>query len=274
MIQLKSDQEIELLRRSADLVARTLAEVGTHVKPGVTTLLLDSIAETFIRDHGAKPAFKGYQIGKNVFPASICASINSTVVHGIPDQTELKEGDIIAIDCGVVLDGFVGDSAYTFAVGEIDGRTHTLLKATYEALMLGVKQAVSGKRIGDIGHAVSTRCAQDGFGVVYDLVGHGIGRSLHEPPQVPNFGQQGRGKKLKAGLTICIEPMVNAGSPEVGTQTDGWTVKTADGSASAHYEHMVAVRKGPPDILTTFEYIEKAVPAPYLNDRTEEESQS
>lgn len=263
MIQLKSNQEIERLRCCADLVAKTLAEVGTHIRPGVTTRSLDSVAETFIRDHGAVPAFKGYKVGANTFPASICASVNSTVVHGIPDDSELQEGDVISVDCGVVLDEFVGDSAYTFAVGEIDDETRRLLTATYEALMCGVQQAVAGKRIGDIGHAVFARCAEDDFGVVYDLIGHGIGRDLHEPPQVPNYGQQGRGKKLKQGLTVCIEPMVNAGSPEVGTRPDGWTVVTADGSVSAHYEHMVAVRKGKPDVLTTFSYIEDVIDAPY-----------
>lgn len=273
MIQLKSDQEIEQLRRSADLVARTLAEVGKNIAPGVSTLSLDSVAESYIRDHGAVPAFKGYQVGSNVFPTSICASVNSTVVHGIPDKTELKDGDILSVDCGVVLDGFVGDSAYTFAVGVIDDATRTLLTATYESLMLGVREAVAGKRIGDIGFAVSARCGEDGFGVVHDLVGHGIGRELHEPPQVPNFGQRGRGKKLKAGLTICIEPMVNAGSPEVHTHSDGWSVITTDGAKSAHYEHMVAVRKGHPDVLTTFEYIEQVIPAPYLTDKSATEPQ-
>lgn len=264
MIHLKTEREIEKLRRSGDLVSQTLAEVAGQVRPGVSTRSLDQVAEAFIRKHGASPAFKGYRVGANVFPASICTSVNKAVVHGIPGETVLEEGDIVSIDCGVVLDGFYGDSAYTFAVGEISDETRRLLNVTYEALVDGIGQAVAGNRVGDIGYAVSHRCESAGFGVVYDLVGHGIGRSLHEAPQVPNVGRRGTGKRLSENLTICIEPMVNGGTAEVITRPDGWTVDTADGKPSAHYEHMVLVKKGEAEVLTTFAYIEQVVSPPYI----------
>lgn len=262
MIHLKNDRDIEGLRAAADLVARTLGEVARHVSPGATTRSLDEVAETFIRDNGAIPAFKGYGPSSNPFPATLCTSVNDVVVHGIPDDRPLEEGDLVSVDCGVVLDGYVGDSAYTFAVGGLSDDSARLCTVTYDALLRGVSAALIGNRIGDIGSAVQTRCEGAGFGVVRDLVGHGIGRSLHEEPSVPNFGRRGAGRRLKDGLTICIEPMVNAGTSEVSTDDDGWTVRAADGTASAHYEHMVAVRRGGTEVLTTFRYIEDVLGVP------------
>ncbi|MDA1027436.1 MAG: type I methionyl aminopeptidase [Bacteroidetes bacterium] len=259
MIHLKNEREIQGLRASADLVGRTLGAVATAVRPGVSTIELDRIAESFIRDHGAKPAFKGYKVGREVFPATLCTSVNDEVVHGIPGETILKDGDIVSVDCGVLLDGFYGDSAYTFAVGSISDETQNLLATTYDSLMLAVGQATTGKRLGDIGAAVQELCEERGYGVVKDLVGHGIGRSLHEDPQVPNYGRAGSGRKLKTGLVICIEPMINFRSPHVRTDGDGWTVKTSDSLPSAHYEHMVAVRPGEAEVLTTFRYIEESL---------------
>ena len=258
MVKLKSQREIDLLRESADLVSRTLAEVGRHVAPGVTPLELDEIAETFIRDHGAEPAFKGHQAGDEVFPATLCTSVGSAVVHGIPDDTPLEEGDLLSVDCGVYRKKYVGDSAYTFPVGDLSEEDRTLCGVTYEALMRGIEQAVAGHYTGDIGHAVEQRCA--GYGVVKALCGHGVGRELWEEPQVPNYGTPGEGTQLRGGLVICIEPMINQGTAEVKTEADGWTVRTADGKNSAHYEHMVAVREdGKPEILSTFEPIERAI---------------
>lgn len=260
MIQIKSEREIGLLRESASLVAHTLAEVGRRVEPGVTPLELDAVAETFIRDHGGEPAFKGHEAGGEVFPATLCTSVGSAVVHGIPSDTPLQAGDLLSVDCGVFLNKYVGDSAYTFAVGEISEEDRRLCRVTYESLMLGVEQAVAGRYTGDIGAAVEEHCA--GYGIVHDLCGHGVGRSLWEDPQVPNHGPAGEGTKLRSGLVICIEPMINQGAAEVKTDPDGWTVRTADASTSAHYEHMVAVREGKPEILSTFEPIERAIGAP------------
>ena len=272
MVHLKSEREIEQLRASSDLVCRTLAEVARHIAPGVTPLELDRVAETFIRDHDATPAFKGHRHGKNVFPATLCVSLNDEVVHGIPDETPLQDGDLLSIDCGVYLGGYVGDSAYTFAVGDLSDEDRRLCRVTYEALCKGIEQAVAGQRLGDVGHAVEAHCA--GYGVVEDLCGHGVGRSLWEDPQVPNYGEAGKGRKLKRGLTICIEPMVNRGTAEVTQDADGWTIRTADGARSAHYEHMIAVRDGAPDILSTFAPIEAVIDAPYrmgtLASQTEE----
>jgi methionyl aminopeptidase len=259
MVHLKNDKEIDRLRASADLVGRTLGEVASHIAPGVTTNELDKIAEEYIRDHGAEPAFKGYRVGSLVFPATLCTSVNDQVVHGIPTNEPLKEGDILSADCGVIMDGFYGDSAYTFAIGHISDDTRALLTTTYESLMLAIGQATTGKRLGDIGAAVQNHCEARGYGVVKDLVGHGIGRNLHEDPQVPNFGRPGSGRKLKTGLTMCIEPMINRGTASIRTEGDGWTVKTSDALPSAHYEHMIAVRPGEADILTTFRYIEAAL---------------
>ncbi|NNE71522.1 MAG: type I methionyl aminopeptidase [Rhodothermales bacterium] len=264
MVRHKNAREIEGLRAAGDLVGRTLAEVARHVAVGVTTLELDRVAEAFVRAHGAEPAFKGYRVGRNVFPATLCTSVNDQVVHGIPDDRPLEDGDLVSCDCGVVLDGFYGDSAFTFAVGTLSEENRKLCVSTYEALLKGVEAARIGNRIGDIGHAVQSHCEADGFGVVRDLVGHGIGRSLHEEPSVPNFGRAGSGRKMKDGLVICIEPMINLGTDRVITGSDGWTIRAADGTPSAHYEHMVAIRKGGTDVLTTFKYIEDVLgSAPY-----------
>lgn len=253
MVHYKTEEEIDILRENAILVSKTLAEVGKHVAPGVTTKQLDKIAETFIRDNGAVPGFLGY----GGFPATLCLSVNDMVVHGIPDGYVLQEGDIISVDCGTVYKGFYGDSAYTFPVGEVDAKTALLLKTTEESLYLGAAQAVDGNRTGDIGHAVQSYCEARGFSVVRELVGHGLGRDMHEDPMVPNYGKPGSGKKLREGMVICIEPMINAGAKEVYEKADGWGIATADGRKSAHFEFAVAVRKGKPEILTTFDYIKK-----------------
>ncbi|MDX1546988.1 MAG: type I methionyl aminopeptidase [Rhodothermales bacterium] len=266
MIHLKSQREIDLMKASAELVGRTLAEVAKRIAPGVSTAELDRVAEAYILKHGAEPAFKGYRVGRNVFPATLCVSLNDVVVHGIPsDEMILQEGDLISVDCGARLDGYYGDYAYTFAVGAISEEKAALCRVTYEALWAGIGQAVHGRRVGDVSHAVQDYCERRGYGVVRDLVGHGIGRKLHEDPQVPNYGQRGRGKKLKEGMTFCIEPMINVGTHEVETEPDGWTIRTADGAPSAHYEHMVVVRRGEPEVLSTFDYIEDVIDAPYTN---------
>ena len=263
MIHLKNLQEVEKLRRSADLVSRTLAEVAGHIRPGVLTSALDRVAEDFVLGHNAKPAFKGYRVGNAVFPNTLCISINDEVVHGIPGDFALQNGDLVSVDCGVLLDGYYGDSAYTFAVGDIAPEDAQLCRVTYEALMRGIAKARVGFRIGDISHAIQSHCESHGYGVVRDLVGHGIGKSLHEAPQVPNFGRQGSGRKLKDGTSMCIEPMINAGTFEVYTEKDEWTIKTADESRSAHYELTVVVRKGEAEVLSTFSHIEEIVDAPY-----------
>ena len=262
MVHLKSTRELEYLRASADLVGRTLAEVARYIRIGVETAELDAVAEDFIRSNDAVPAFKNYRVGSNVFPSTLCISVNDAVVHGFPGPEKLLEGDLVSVDCGVVLNGYYGDSAFTFGVGAISPERAQLCRITYEALQKGIDVAVVGGRVGDISFAVQEHCEAFGYGVVRDLVGHGIGRSLHEDPQVPNFGRRGTGRKLKEGLTICIEPMVNMGTAEVQTDTDGWTVRTADASPSAHYEHMIAIRRGAPEVLTTFDYIEAALPEP------------
>lgn len=263
MIHLKSQREIDRMRESAELVGRTLAEVAKRIEPGVTTAELDAVAEDYIRTHNAEPAFKGYQVGQLVFPNTLCVSLNDVVVHGIPGDYRLKEGDLVSIDCGVLLNGYYGDSAYTFAVGELSPENRELCAVTYASLHEGIEQTIAGRRVGDISNAVQTYCEQRGFGVVRDLVGHGIGKSLHEDPQIPNFGRRGTGRKLRNGLTICIEPMINRGTWEVESDPDGWTIRAADGLPSAHYEHMVVVRGGEPDILSTFDYIEEVIEAPY-----------
>jgi methionyl aminopeptidase len=260
------------MRASADLVGRTLAKVAENIEPGVTLEELDAIAESYIRTHDAEPAFKGYQVGDNVFPGTLCTSVNDVVVHGIPNGYALQEGDLLSVDCGVKLDGYYGDSAFTFAVGTPSDEDAALCRATYDALYKAIDQAVEGNRVGDIGHAVQSHCEAHGYGIVRDLVGHGIGKDLHEDPQIPNFGQTGRGRRLKPGLAICIEPMVNRGTPNVTTDDDGWTIRAADGQASAHYEHMVVVQDGEADILSTFDYIEEVVRPPYELDVLKEES--
>lgn len=256
MIYLKTDEEIELMRLSNQLVGKTLAEIAKHIQPGVTTLQLDKIAEEFIRDNGAIPAFLGY----GGFPNSICASVNEQVVHGIPSsKTILQEGDIISIDCGTKMNGFVGDSAYTFCVGEVNSAVLQLLRTTKESLYKGIETAVEGKRIGDIGNAVQTYCEARGYSVVRELVGHGIGHEMHEEPEVPNYGKKGYGSLLRSGMCICIEPMINMGSKNVAFEKDGWTVRTRDRKCSAHFEHCIAIRPSGPEILSSFEFIEKVL---------------
>lgn len=256
MIYLKTDEEIELMREANQLVGKTLAEVGRHVEPGVSTLQLDKIAEEFIRDHGAVPAFLGY----GGFPNSICASVNEQVVHGIPSASKiLNEGDIISVDCGTILNGYVGDSAYTFCVGEVDPKVKDLLKTTKESLYLGIQAAVEGKRIGDISNAVQTYCESHNYSVVRELVGHGIGKRMHEEPEVPNYGRRGCGPLLKSGMCICIEPMINMGSKNVVFERDGWTVRTKDRKCSAHFEHCIAIRPDGPQILSSFDFIEEVL---------------
>jgi methionyl aminopeptidase len=260
-VLLKNARDVAGIREAAGVVERALAAVAALVAPGVPTLRLDEAAEAVIRDAGGRPAFKGYQMGGDAppFPGSLCISVNDVVVHGFPGETPLEEGDIVAVDCGVELGGYFGDFAYTFAVGEVSDETQALLDATRASLDEGVRQAVGGRRVGDIGHAVQTYCEGRGYGVVTDLVGHGVGLRLHEPPNVPNVGKRGRGKKLKPGMTLCIEPMVNGGTAEVTVDTDGWTVRTADGKPSAHYEHMVLIQKGAPEVLSSYALVEAAL---------------
>jgi methionyl aminopeptidase len=255
MLYLKTDEEVGLLRESNMLVSRALAEIASIIKPGITTLYLDQIAEEFIRDNGATPAFKGY----GGFPNTLCTSVNDEVVHGIPSDYILKEGDIISVDCGVILNGWYGDSAYTFPVGEISDEVRRLLEYTRASLEDGVKEAIAGNRVGDISFAVQTKAESGGYTVVRELVGHGLGKKLHEQPEVANWGRKGTGPKMEKGLVICIEPMINAGKKETMQMKDGWTVKTTDGKPSAHFEYAVAVNKGKADILTTFEFIEKVL---------------
>ena len=255
MIYIKTDAEVELLRASNMLVSKTLAEVAGHIRAGVTTLQLDTIAETFIRDHGALPGFKGYA----GFPNTLCTSVNDEVVHGIPSAYVLKDGDIVSVDCGVILDGYYGDSAFTFSVGEVKPEVLRLLEYTRASLDAGVKEAITGNRLGDISHAVQSKAESGGYSVVRTLVGHGIGKHLHEGPEVPNFGKRGTGARLERNLVICIEPMINMGTKHTTVQSDGWTVRTDDGKPSAHFEYAVAVREGKADLLTTFEFIEEVL---------------
>ncbi len=253
MIYLKTDEEIELLRASNLLVARTLGEVAKHIKVGVSTLELDRVAESFIRDHGAIPGFLNY----NGFPNTLCTSVNEQVVHGIPNSNPLKEGDIVSVDCGVLLNGFFGDSAYTFAVGKISEEVENLLKVTKESLLKGIEMAVDGNRIGDIGYAIQTYNEEHGYSVVREMVGHGVGRNLHEAPEVPNYGKRGYGPKLKKGMVIAIEPMINMGKRYIVQENDGWTIRTSDRMPSAHFEHTVAIGKDRADILSSFLFVEE-----------------
>lgn len=255
MIYLKSDHEIELMKLSGVVLGKAHAEVTKAIKPGITTKYLDQIAEEFIRDNGGIPSFKNF----NGFPASLCISVNETVVHGFPSQYELKDGDIISIDCGVKLNGYHSDSAYTYPVGEVKPEVLMLLQRTKESLYKGIEQAFVGNRIGDIGFAVQSYVESYGYSVVRELVGHGIGKSLHEGPEVPNYGRRGQGAKLKEGMVLAIEPMVNLGKKGIVQEKDGWTIRTADRQPSAHFEHTVAIRRNQAEILTTFEYIEKVL---------------
>ena len=255
MIYLKTDEEIELMRESNLLVARTLAEVAKYIRPGVSTLELDRVAETFIRDHKGVPGFLGY----HGFPNTLCTSVNEQVVHGIPNKKPLKDGDIVSVDCGALLNGYYGDSAYTFCVGDVKPETKALLNATKESLYLGIENAVEGKRLGDIGFAVQHHVESKGYSVVREMVGHGIGRNLHEAPEVPNYGRRGNGVKLKSGMVIAIEPMINMGKRNILQEKDGWTIRTVDRSVSAHFEHTVAVRKDKADILSSFKFVEEVL---------------
>lgn len=255
MIYLKTDEEIELLRQANLVVARTLAEVAKVIAPGVTTLKLDAVAEEYIRSQGAVPGFKGY----GGFPGTLCVSVNENVVHGIPSNYALREGDIVSVDCGAVKDGFNGDSTYTFCVGEVAEEVKDLLRTTKESLYVGIEKAVEGNRIGDIGHAIQEYCEKRGYGVVREMCGHGVGRKLHEDPDVPNYGRKGTGPLIKNGMVIAIEPMINMGSKNIVIERDGWTTRTKDRKPSAHYEHTIAIHHGKPDILSSFQYVEEVL---------------
>lgn len=252
MVFYKTDEEVELIKQSCELLSRTLGYIKTLIKPGVQTIVIDNKAEEFIRDHGATPSFKGY----NGFPYTLCISVNDKVVHGFPSDYLLVEGDIASVDAGVILNGYHGDSAYTFEVGEVNAEKKALIKNTKECLYKGISQAIIGNRIGDISHEIQNHAEKNGYSVVRELVGHGIGRNLHEEPQVPNFGKKGKGMLIRQGLVIAIEPMINMGKKEVKQWKDGWTISTRDGMPSAHFEHTIAVLNGKTEILTTFDYIE------------------
>lgn len=255
MINLRTNDEVELLSASNLLVSKALGELAKMIKPGVTTLELDRFAEEYIRDNKGVPAFLGY----NGYPKTLCTSVNSEVVHGIPSSYALKEGDIISVDCGVKLNGYFGDSAYTFEVGEVDAATRKLVKNTKESLFRGIEKAVEGNRLGDISYAVQQHAENEGFSVVREMVGHGLGTELHEEPEVPNWGKKGTGVRLLSGMVICIEPMINMGSRFIFQGPDGWTIMTRDNKPSAHFELAVAVRKGEPKVLSTFRFIEEAL---------------
>jgi methionyl aminopeptidase len=254
-INYKSVEEIELIRESSLLVSKTLGEIAKVIRPGIQTIELNKLAETFIRDNKGVPAFLNY----NGFPYSLCISLNNQVVHGFPSKYELQEGDLVSVDCGVVLNKYYGDSAYTFPIGPVSEAAAKLMQVTKECLVLGIEKAVAGLRVGDIGYAVQEHAEKNGFGVVKELVGHGVGTRLHEKPEVPNYGKRGSGIKLEEGMVIAIEPMINAGRAGVRFWDDGWTVSTSDGKVSAHYEHTVAICKGKADILSTFSYIDEVL---------------
>lgn len=258
MIYLKTEDEIELLRAANMLVANTLAEIAKMIRPGVTTQQIDRLAEEFIRDHGAIPTFKGFPNPYGCdFPCSVCTSVNDVVVHGIPDDKPLQDGDIVSVDCGTKLNGYCGDSCYTFSVGEVSEEAKSLMKTTKEALYKGISQALPGHRIGDISFAIQNHVESSGYGVLRELVGHGIGREMHEDPQVPNYGKAGNGKQLKNGMCIAIEPMVTQYAREIVLKEDQWSIATKDGGLGAHFEHTIAIHNGKVDILSSFEEIEK-----------------
>ncbi|SFS59123.1 type I methionyl aminopeptidase [Sphingobacterium wenxiniae] len=251
----KTEEQIEQIRESANVLSLLLGEIAKAIKPGITTLSLDKLAYDFIHDHGGTPAFLNY----HGFPYSLCISVNDQIVHGFPSEYVIKDGDLVSVDGGVNLNGFISDSAYTFGVGEISAEAQQLLDVTKEALYKGVAQAIAGKRVGDISSAIQEHVIPYNYGIVRELVGHGVGLHLHEKPEVPNYGKRGSGPKLESGLVICIEPMINAGKAGVKFWDDGWTVSTIDGKLSAHFEQMVAIRKGSPDVLLTFEHVEKVL---------------
>ncbi|WP_018618717.1 type I methionyl aminopeptidase [Spirosoma luteum] len=253
MIYYRSDEEIALIKISAQVLGKAHAEVAKIIRPGITTKELDTMAETFIKDNGGTPSFLGY----NKFPASLCISVNDVVVHGLPSRYELRDGDIVSIDCGVKLNGYHSDSAYTYPIGEVNLAVRRLLSRTKQSLYVGLEKATEGNRVGDIGYAIQTYTEKFGYSVVRELVGHGVGQDLHEAPEVPNYGKRGQGPRLHEGMILAIEPMINFGKKGVVQERDGWTIRTVDRKPSAHFEHTVAVRKGKPEILTTFEYIEE-----------------
>ncbi|SHJ18123.1 methionyl aminopeptidase [Arenibacter nanhaiticus] len=255
MVKIKTLEEIELMRESALIVSKTLGMLASEVKPGVTTLHLDKLAEEYIRDHGGVPAF----LGLYDFPNSLCMSPNAQVVHGIPNNTPLQEGDIISIDCGVLKNEFYGDHAYTFEVGEVAPEVKKLLQVTKESLYIGIRKFKAGNRVGDVGYAIQKYTEDHGYGVVRELVGHGLGRKMHEDPEMPNYGKRGKGKKFVEGMVVAIEPMINLGTQRINQLQDGWTILTADNKASAHFEHDVAIVNGKPEILSTFAYIYEAL---------------
>ncbi|MCC6516486.1 MAG: type I methionyl aminopeptidase [Chitinophagales bacterium] len=264
MIHLKTPEEIENIRKSSLLVSQTHALLVEYIKPGVKTAKLDEIAEQFIRDNGATPSFKGY----GGFPASLCISVNEQVVHGFPSDREIKEGDVLSVDCGVYKNGFHGDSAFTFPIGEVSAESKKLLQVTFNSLYLGIEQAIAGNRIGDIGFAIQNYCENThNYGVVRDLVGHGIGKDLHEDPQVPNYGKRGKGPMLQEGMVLAIEPMINMGTYQVRTLSDKWTIIARDGKPSAHFEHTLAVKRGKADILSDHNLIFEAIKkSEYIKD--------
>lgn len=262
-IILKSLEEIALMQQSARLVSQTLAEVARHIRPGVTTLQLDALAETYIRDHGGEPGFKGLY----GCPSTLLTSVNEVVIHGLPTDKPLEDGDIVGVDCGVKMNGYYGDHAYTFEVGEVAPETRQLLQVTKESLYLAIAQARQGNRVGDIGHAVQQHCEAAGYSIVREFVGHGLGRDLHEAPELPNYGRRGHGKQLQNGMTLAIEPMVNMGRRDVRMLPDKWTIVARDGKPSAHYEHNIAIWEGLPVVLSTFDYIEDVLGLDYTTPR-------
>jgi methionyl aminopeptidase len=255
MVKIKSLEEIEFMRESALIVSQTLGMLAKEIKPGVTTLHLDRLAESFIRDHGAAPGF----LGLYDFPNTLCVSPNAEIVHGIPNDKPLEEGDILSVDCGVLKNGFYGDQAYTFEVGTIAAETKKLLEVTKKSLYIGIEAFCHGNRVGDLGHAIQTYTESFGYGVVRELVGHGLGKTMHESPEIPNYGKRGKGKKFLNGMVIAIEPMINLGTKNIRHFSDGWTIKTADNQPSAHFEHNVALIDGKPQLLSTFDYIYEAL---------------
>ncbi|WP_445382806.1 type I methionyl aminopeptidase [Robiginitalea sp. IMCC43444] len=270
MIIVKTAEEIELMRESALLVSKTLGMIAAEIKPGVSGLHLDKLAETFIRDHGGVPGF----LGMYDFPNTLNISPNAQVVHGIPSNEPFQEGDIISVDCGVLKNGFYGDHAYTFEIGEVASETKKLLQVTKESLYIGIDAFKIGNRVGDVGYAIQNYCESHGYGVVRELVGHGLGKDLHESPEMPNYGKRGRGKKFVEGMVVAIEPMINMGTRRIKQLKDGWTILTADGKPSAHFEHDIALIDGKPQLLSTFDYIYEALgiqsdeEKPYRQDQT------